>query len=487
VALAIKPSDFYTYYRPSQCELRLYLTHKGIEPTPPSAFEQIIFKLGQRHEKNHLSTFPHFSDLTGKPAASTLEEIQKGSPVIYQGGFRSEMSIDGQMIEVVGISDFMVKEDAGYIIRDCKMARHVSEKDHPEIPKQLQIYGWLFEKTTGIPPLRLEVLKGDGNIEPLDYQGEAAVISYLRSLLGIISASEEPYSPVGWSKCGGCGYNKLCMSRADKERSVALLPDVDQGLARRLRESGVITIEDIARRYDEKSLSDLKRPWGAREQKVGSKASGILMQAKAMLKKKEIVIGKPAIPFSKNYVMFDLEGLPPHLDELDKLYLWGMQVFGEERGSFQYSLAEMGVDGDRKGWEEFLRIAGRIFAEYGDIPFVHWATYEKTKIKTYMERYGDINGLAERVIANLCDLLPITKESVVFPLPSYSLKVIEQYVGFKRTQDEFGGDWSIAKYIEAVETEDEAERREIMYQIIEYNEEDIQATWAVFEWLRALA
>ncbi|MDH4221012.1 MAG: TM0106 family RecB-like putative nuclease, partial [Candidatus Aminicenantes bacterium] len=169
------------------------------------------------------------------------------------------------------------------------------------------------------------------------------------------------------------------------------------------------------------------------------------------------------------------------------IYLWGMQVFGEEPGSFQYSLAEMGVDGDRKGWEEFLRIARRIFDEYGDIPFVHWATYEKTKIKTYMERYGDINGLAERVIANLCDLLPITKESVVFPLPSYSLKVIEQYVGFKRTQDEFGGDWSIAKYIEAVETEDEAERREIMDQIIEYNEEDIQATWAVFEWLRALA
>jgi hypothetical protein len=111
VAITIKPSDFYTYYRPSECELRLYLTHKGIDTAPPSAFEQVIFKLGLRHEKNHLSTFPRFSDLTGKPAANTLEEIKKGSPVIYQGVLRAEVSIDGQMIEVVGIPDFMGKEN----------------------------------------------------------------------------------------------------------------------------------------------------------------------------------------------------------------------------------------------------------------------------------------------------------------------------------------------------------------------------------------
>jgi predicted RecB family nuclease len=121
--------------------------------------------------------------------------------------------------------------------------------------------------------------------------------------------------------------------------------------------------------------------------------------------------------------MFDLEGLPPQLDELDKVYLWGMQVFGERPSDFRYSLAEMGTDGDKKGWEDFLKIAGKIFDEYGDIPFMHWANYEKTKVSTYIKRYGDVDGIADRVFSNLIDLLPITKNSVILPQPSYSLKV----------------------------------------------------------------
>ena len=85
---------------------------------------------------------------------------------------------------------------------------------------------------------------------------------------------------------------------------------------------------------------------------------------------------------------------------------------------------------------------------------------------------------------NLLDLLPITKASVILPLPSYSLKVVEQYVGFKRTQDEYGGSWAMAQFILATETNDEAERNARMAEILKYNEEDLAATWAVFEWLR---
>ena len=392
--------------------------------------------------------------------------------------------LDGNNINVAGIPDFLIKDGTDYFIRDCKLARHATEKDHPEIIRQLQVYGWLFEKMTVKKPVRLEVLKGDGAIESMDYTSEDTALSFMRSLLDIMSLPEEPYSPVGWSKCSGCGYNDYCMPRAKENQDVALVYDLDQGLARRLREKSVFTIQELVSRYDETSLSELTRPWGSREQKVGKKAGGILLQAQTMLDKKERILKKPELPVSQNYVMFDLEGLPPYLDELDKIYLWGMQVFGKKPGRFLYALAETVPNSDKKCWEDFLKIAGEIFAEYGDIPFVHWHHYEKSKIKTYMERYGDIDGIAQRVLTNLCDLLPITKESVVLPLPSYSLKVIEQYVGFKRTQDEYGGDWSIAKYIEAVETEDEQKRRDIMYEIIKYNEEDLKATWAVFEWLK---
>jgi predicted RecB family nuclease len=183
--------------------------------------------------------------------------------------------------------------------------------------------------------------------------------------------------------------------------------------------------------------------------------------------------------------MFDLEGLPPQLDELQKVYLWGMQVFGENPGEYLASTAGFGVDGDQQGWEDFLVNAASILDAYGDIPFVHWGTYEATFIKEYLRRYGDPIGRASRVQLNLLNLLPVTERSVVLPLSSYSLKTIEKYVGFERTQDEYSGTWSMAKYIEATETEDESTRAEVMDDIRTYNKEDLAATWSVLQWLRA--
>jgi predicted RecB family nuclease len=42
----------------------------------------------------------------------------------------------------------------------------------------------------------------------------------------------------------------------------------------------------------------------------------------------------------------------------------------------------------------------------------------------------------------------------------------------------------MAMFIEATETSDEAKRQELMDAILAYNQEDLEATWAVFEWLR---
>ena len=200
---------------------------------------------------------------------------------------------------------------------------------------------------------------------------------------------------------------------------------------------------------------------------------------------KEIPIQAPENPEHSSYVMFDLEGLPPHLDELEKIYLWGMQVFGEKPSDYMAALAGFGDDGDRQGWDDFLDKAAWVFEHYGDIPFVHWAVYERVKIDLYIERFGDRDGIAGRVRKNLLDLLPIAKESIALPLPSYSLKVIEGYVGFKRTQEEYGGDWAMAAYIEATETEDEEQRSKVMAEILKYNQEDLEATWAVLKWLRS--
>lgn len=182
--------------------------------------------------------------------------------------------------------------------------------------------------------------------------------------------------------------------------------------------------------------------------------------------------------------MFDLEGMPPSQDDLERVYLWGAQVYGTRPGQFMGVTSGFGADGDREGWERLLDAANAIIAEYGDIPFVHWHHYERVHIEMYVQRYGDPAGVAAQVLRNLVDFLPLTKKAVVLPLPSYSLKEVEKYVGFQRTQDEYGGSWAMAKFILATETHDEAQRDSLMAEILEYNREDLAATWAVFEWLR---
>lgn len=487
--MIIRASDTYSLYQPSNCSRRVYLRYRQIQEPKPGPYEEVLRKLGDRHEMAHLTTFSDVVDLSQIPyedrANQTRVHIQSRTPVIYQGLLIATTEVNGIECEIVGGPDFLIEDGSTYKIRDSKMSRRITEKDHPEVFQQLHIYGWLYQQNYGTRPSSLEVHSGTGEIIEIPPQGDSTVLAFMNELLNHRLAVEEPFAPVGWTKCNGCGFHQYCWPRAESSRDVALVDGVDQGLAFALHEENIHTIDEFLLAFDESRLSNYQRPWGKRRQKVGSKAGSILRMARAFSSGKEQLLESPNLPKSPNYVMFDLEGLPPHLDELNKIYMWGVKVYGERPSEYKAATAKFGENGDQEGWEEFLRLAQKIFEEYGDLPFVHWHHYEKTNINMYIERFGDKEGIADRVLRNLCDLLPITRKSIALPLPSYSLKVVERYVGFPRTQEEYGGQWSMAKYIEATETENEILQKEVMDQILLYNKEDLEATWAVFQWLRS--
>jgi len=485
--MRLTANDLITYYRPSECGLRLYLRHCGEEETEPGPYNAVIRRLGEIHERSHLRTFRDYLDLSSvceeERFMRTREAVTERVKVIYQGGFRSLVTLGGDEAEVVGRPDFLILDGTGYKIRDAKMARRVNEDDHPEVLLQLQLYGWLFDETFRVAPLSLEVYSGAGDMVRVAYDRVRA-LSALQLMAEIKLRKSEPYAAVGWTKCGACGFEHRCWAGAEQRHDVALVVGVDQGLARALHEAGIHTRTELLAQFNETSLSEFQRPWGGRMQRVGKAAGKILRNAEVMERNQELLLYPPSIPGGPTYVMFDLEGLPPQLDDLDKTYLWGMEVFGERRSEYRPATAGFGVDGDRLGWEAFLRNARRVFDDYGDLQFVHWSEYERGRLSRYVDRFGDPDGTAVRVKKNLLDLLSITQSSIVLPLPSYSLKVVEKYIGYKRTLDEYGGDWSMAKYIEATETRDEARRAEIMDQILAYNREDLEATWAVLQWLK---
>ena len=81
------------------------------------------------------------------------------------------------------------------------------------------------------------------------------------------------------------------------------------------------------------------------------------------------------------------------------------------------------------------------------------------------------------------DLYTLVPKTVILPDPSYSLKLVEKRAGYQRSQAEYGGEWSIAKYIAAVETGDATAYEEAIGEVLIYNREDLEATWAVFQWM----
>jgi uncharacterized protein len=487
--MRLTASDIFNHYRPTLCALRVYLREQKVPEAEASVFEEILRTLGQRHEHSHLATLGTYEDLSAvspdQRVQRTIEAIRNRVPVIYQGELACDKIFGGTSVSIVGRPDFLILDGDGYLIRDSKLSRKVDEKHHIEISLQLQLYGWLFEQMVGTPAKHLQVHVGNGDIVDVPHDGGAAALAELTDILAIRQLGAEPYEPLGWTKCsGGCGYYDRCWQQAETRQDVSLVMDVDQGLARALNAVGVTSAEQLLASFDAKRLSEFKRPWGKGEQKVGKKAEKILLYADVLCSGKERTLGPAIIPVHENYVMFDLEGMPPYLDELEKIYLWGMQVYGKRPSGFMGVTAGFGANGDGDGWQAFLNAAKKVFNDYGDIPVVHWHHYEKTHISQYIERYGDSDGIAARLLNNLLDLLPITKSAIALPLPSYSLKVVEEYVGFKRTQDEYGGSWAMAQFILATETQDEVERNQRMGEILKYNEEDLAATWAVFEWLR---
>lgn len=71
--MKLTAQDFYALYAPSECGLRVYLRAKGETEAEPSEFEQVLRRLGQRHEATHLATFPQVINLRQLNAAERAE------------------------------------------------------------------------------------------------------------------------------------------------------------------------------------------------------------------------------------------------------------------------------------------------------------------------------------------------------------------------------------------------------------------------------
>ena len=485
--MRVAASAWYELFSPTECAKRVRLIAAGVQGAAPGAYEVVLEELGNKHEADYLATLEpavRVGDGADEDrVAATLQAIRDQAAVVYQPFFKTTLQVEGEEVELVGNPDFLVRSGEGYLIRDAKLARHTSRDEKPEVFCQIQAYGYLHEAVLGHPAVGLEVFDGQGLIQSVVYEGPDAFRAALSQLVRLRNSALATYAPVGWSKCLACSFKPTCWPEAEARRDVSLVYGVSQGMAKSLQEAGIATIGALAG-VDPERLSRVAYGFGSRVRTIGAGAGALIRAAKALDENREIAIAPPVIPPSANYVSFDLEGVPIPASPEEIIYLWGIQVFGANPGPYQGITSDFEEGGDRRGWMRFLEAMDRIFQVHSDIPLVVYSPYESTHVRLYINRYGDWNGVGERVMRNLWDMLPAIKNAVALPLCSYSLKQVELHVGFERTQEEFGGSWSIAQYFRAMQSYDPAVRQAIMGEILTYNAEDLQATIQVFDWLR---
>jgi predicted RecB family nuclease len=184
---------------------------------------------------------------------ATKRAVEGGQPVIYQGVLRAAYpGIPEDTI--VGIPDLLIASNGSYTIRDCKLSRHPDEERHPEILRQLHLYSWLFQMTFGFPLTTLEALLGDGTIATLPMNGGNLALQDLHQIRQTALQTLAPYSPVGWSKRGGCAYHDHCWEAARGSLDIALLPEVDQSAAEILHAQGIASIHNLTANTDRGSF-----------------------------------------------------------------------------------------------------------------------------------------------------------------------------------------------------------------------------------------
>ena len=117
VTMRLTATDFMTYWRPSLCELRVFLHEKGEPEAEPGAFDEVMGRLGIRHEQEHLATLGPYLNLSDvlidERVRRTQEAIANKVPVIYQPAFLVRRTIAGR-IEIVGVPDFLILDGDGY-------------------------------------------------------------------------------------------------------------------------------------------------------------------------------------------------------------------------------------------------------------------------------------------------------------------------------------------------------------------------------------
>jgi uncharacterized protein len=456
----------------------------------------------------------------------TIELMEAGVPVIYQGGLTRTIG----SLQFSGKPDFLVRADyklefvdhkltalknsdgeglSGYTVWDAKY----SSKTKPAYLLQVAIYLDALEaigyKADG---LKHGTVLGNRTIDSFEEIEILPAMKLARAeLLELVDAalsaresgnlSAYEHDALTWhcptkDNCSICEYPDLCKDDREITDDLVQVAGITQAQIAKLAAAEISTMKALAEadetvipfRMVESSFKKLHRQAGQQ------------VKAKNTKQPESILLADPEIQFlpprSKNDIFFDMEGFPYFIEGGGLEYLFGNTNWNDDFIEFW---AHDRIE-EKKAFIDFVQWAVGQMQEDPNAHIYHYASYENSALTRLATRFGVMENEVRwlQVNGKLVDLYNYVRNSIVVGEESYSIKALEKHYGFKRTSETKNANASIEDYElwrelerisndETMPEEKRAEDREsaavIYANLRKYNIEDVQSTRELYVWL----
>lgn len=484
-----------------------YLTFKSLYDTPveDTADEQkkMIIEKGMEHEAAYLLSLEKDGSVVTRVCEEgkrhpiqdfheTLKHLRDGKRYIAQAMLTHD--------RLSGIADLLRRVEVpsnlgsySYEVVDTKLGK----KQKASYLLQLCFYGELLEQVQGIFPKYGYIVDGNGKEHRYNLTKCREYFKLLRDefLRTIDTEAVEAVNAEPCRKCSTCHWSNHCEQRWADERHLSLVARITSSQRKRLRESGIQTIDDLAKA----TPNAPQTIHGLVYERLREQA--ILQCSPAKPTYRFIHPSKGGTgfcdlpPASSGDLFYDIEADPlikaqaledPEYKLRDGLeYLHGMCYRnGEEKPGFKYLLATNKVE-ERLRYEELIQFFWKRTRDDPTAHIYHYSAYETAALSRLNSQYPSQQEYLTDLVqeGRFVDLYSVVRNSIRVSEPKYSIKNLEVFFATEgRTQDVKGGGDSIVAFEKWLKTGNQ----EIIDDIIAYNEKDCVSTIELFDWLQRL-
>ncbi len=485
--LRFSPSDVSAYLACAHLTTLSLAAAEGLieKPSLDSPHRELIFRKGNEHEAAYLArlreegksvvTIPTYDDDEfDEAAAAALTEAairERAADVIYQPYLS-----DGRW---AGFADFLeLQPDGFYEPVDTKLARNAK----PAHILQLLFYAEQVGRLQGRPVESVHVENGRGERETFRVAEFDAYDRRVRERF--LTAVQQRPPTYGWptGHCGICDFRLRCFQQRVADDHLSLVAGMRRTQAEALMEQGIATLEQFGDQVSGTVAGEFEKLRAQAALQLRGRREGRYLFE---LLPDEEERGFRLLPEpDRGDVWFDMEGHPFYETSRGLEYLFGY-CYRDDGGTVRYA-AVWGTDreGERAAFERFVDWCVERRARFPGMHVYHYASYERSALTRLMGEHGTREREVDDFLREevLVDLYRVVKQSLRASTDSYSIKQIEKLYDFVRTAEVAGGDESVVRFEQWLESGDEA----LLGEVERYNEEDCRSTVALHEWLLAI-